>query len=124
MNEEFSNESPKKDLGFILSLAALLLFTLMGIGIDSDEYVQQKDLNIPGFYFILIFLIDLLMIIGLILIFFYRKMGVYLFPAAVVLHFFLHNFYLSTFLYTDVTNLFIFISVGLLAFIPKWQFFK
>ena len=96
----------------------------MGIGIDSDEYVQQNDLNIPGFYFILIFLIDLLMIIGLILIFFYRKMGVYLFPAAVVLHFFLHNFYLSTFLYTDVTNLFIFISVGLLAFIPKWQFFK
>ena len=124
MNEEFSNESPKKDLGFILSLSALLLFTLMGIGIDSDEYVQQSDLNIPGFYFILIFLIDLLMIIGLILIFFYRKMGVYLFPAAVVLHFFLHNFYLSTFLYTDVTNLFIFISVGLLAFIPKWQFFK
>ena len=124
MNEEFSNESPKKDLGFVLSLSALLLFTLMGIGIDSDEYVQQNDLNIPGFYFILIFLIDLLMIIGLILIFFYRKMGVYLFPAAVVLHFFLHNFYLSTFLYTDVTNLFIFISVGLLAFIPKWQFFK
>ena len=124
MNEEFSNESPKKDLGFILSLAALLLFTLMGIGIDSDEYVQQNDLNIPGFYFILIFLIDLLMIVGLILIFFYRKIGVYLFPAAVVLHFFLHNFYLSTFLYTDVTNLFIFISVGLLAFIPKWQFFK
>ena len=124
MNEEFSNESPKKDLGFILSLAALLLFTLMGIGIDSDEYVQQNDLNIPGFYFILIFLIDLLMIIGLILIFFYRKIGVYLFPAAVVLHFFFHNYYLSTFLYTDVTNLFIFISVGLLAFIPKWQFFK
>ncbi|MBP6378456.1 MAG: hypothetical protein KA289_03660 [Kaistella sp.] len=124
MNEEFSNESPKKDLGFILSLAALLLFTLMGIGIDSDEYVQQNDLNIPGFYFILIFLIDLLMIVGLILIFFYRKIGVYLFPAAVVLHFFFHNYYLSTFLYTDVTNLFIFISVGLLAFIPKWQFFK
>ena len=124
MNEEFSNESPKKDLGFILSLSALLLFTLMGIGIDADEYLQQKELNIPGFYFMLIFFIDLLMILGLILIFFYRKIGIYLFPAAVVLHFFLHNFYLSTFLYTDVTNLFIYISVGLLAFIPKWQFFK
>ena len=75
MNEEFSNESPKKDLGFILSLAALLLFTLMGIGIDSDEYLQQNDLNIPGFYFVLIFLIDLLMVVSLILIFFYRKIG-------------------------------------------------
>ena len=67
MNEEFSNESPKKDLGFILSLAALLLFTMMGIGIDYDEYLQQNDLSIPAFYFILIFLIDLLMIVGLIL---------------------------------------------------------
>ncbi len=124
MNEEFSNESPKKDLGFFLSLAALLLFTLMGVGIDYDEYLQQNDLNIPGFYFMLIFLTDLLMLLGLAFIFFYRKIGIYLFPAAVVLHFFLHNFYLSTFLYTDVTNLFIFISVGLLAFIPKWQFFK
>ncbi len=124
MNEEFSNESPKKDLGFILSLAALLLFTLMGVGIDYDEYLQQNDLNIPGFYFMLIFFIDLLMLLGLVFIFFYRKIGIFLFPAAVVLHFFLHNFYLSTFLYTDVTNLFIYISVGLLAFIPKWQFFK
>ena len=124
MNEEFSNESPKKDLGFFLSLAALLLFTLMGVGIDYDEYLQQNDLNIPGFYFMLIFFIDLLMLLGLVFIFFYRKIGIFLFPAAVVLHFFLHNFYLSTFLYTDVTNLFIFISVGLLAFIPKWQFFK
>lgn len=124
MNDDFSNESPKKDLGFILSLCALLLFSLMGIGIDSDEYLQKADLNIPGFYFLLIFFTDLLMIVGLLLIFFYRKIGVYLFPAAVVLHFMLHNYYLSTFLYTDVTNLFLYISVGLLAFIPKWKFFK
>ncbi|OWK73690.1 hypothetical protein CBW16_09330 [Flavobacteriaceae bacterium JJC] len=124
MNDDFSNESPKKDLGFILSLCALLLFSLMGIGIDSDEYLQKTDLNIPGFYFLLIFFTDLLMIVGLLLIFFYRKIGVYLFPAAVVLHFMLHNYYLSTFLYTDVTNLFLYISVGLLAFIPKWKFFK
>ncbi|MBU8882917.1 hypothetical protein KSK37_07470 [Kaistella sp. DKR-2] len=124
MNDDFSNESPKKDLGFILSLCALLLFSLMGIGIDSDEYLQKTDLNIPGFYFLLIFFTDLLMIIGLLLIFFYRKIGVYLFPVAVVMHFMLHNYYLSTFLYTDVTNLFLYISVGLLAFIPKWKFFK
>ena len=124
MNEEFANESPKKDLGFILSLAALLLFTLMGAGIDADEFLQKSDLNIPTFYFVFIFGVDLLMIVGLILIYFYRKIGIYLFPAALVMHFMLHNYYLSTFLYTDVTNLFIFITVGLLAFIPKWQFFK
>ncbi len=124
MKEEFKNESPKKDMGFILSLGALLLFTLMGIGIDTDEYLQRVELYIPGNYFLLIFGVDLLMIIGLILIFFYRKVGIFLFPAAVLLHYILHNYYLSTFLYTDVTNMFLFVSVGLLAFIPKWKFFK
>lgn len=124
MNDDFANESPKKDLGFMLSLGALLLFTLMGMGIDADEYLQRKEVGIPDFYFYIIFAIDLLMILGLVLIFMYRKIGVYLFPAAVIAHFLLHNYYLSTFLYTDVTNLFLFITVGLLAFIPKWQFFK
>lgn len=124
MNKEFANESPKKDMGFILSLCALLLFTVMGIGIDSDEFLQREELQIPTEYFYLIYAVDLLMIAGIILIFFYRKIGIYLFPVAVLVHYLLHNYYLSTFLYTDVTNLFLFISVGLLAFIPKWQFFK
>jgi len=124
MNEEFAHESPKKDLGFILSLCALLLFTLMGIGIDADEFLQQQEINIPQWYFILVFSVDALMIIGLVLIFFYRKIGIFLFPAAVLAHYLIHNYFLSTFLYTDVTNMFLFISIGLLAFIPKWQFFK
>lgn len=124
MNEEFAHESPKKDLGFILSLCALLLFTLMGIGIDADEFLQKQEINIPEWYFILVFSVDALMIIGLILIFFYRKIGIFLFPVAVLAHYLIHNYFLSTFLYTDVTNMFLFISIGLLAFIPKWQFFK
>ena len=124
MIEEFKDESPKKDIGFILSLCALLLFSLMGIGIDADEYLQRAELNIPGNYFFLIFGVDLLMITGIALIFFYRKIGVFLFPIAVLAHYLLHNYYLSTFLYTDVTNLFLYVSIGLLAFIPKWQFFK
>ncbi len=122
--EDFKNEDSKKDIGFILSLAALLVFSLMGAGIDTDEFLQRKELNIPDDYFYLIFGVDLLMILGLILIFFYRKVGVFLFPLAVLTHYMLHNYYLSTFLYTDVTNLFLFISVGLVAFIPKWKFFK
>lgn len=124
MNKEFANESPKKDLGFILSLCALLLFSLMGMGIDVDEFLQKQEINIPQWYFIMIFCVDALMIIGLVLIFFYRKIGVFLFPAAVLAHYLIHNYFLSTFLYTDVTNIFLFISIGLLAFIPKWQFFK
>nr|WP_315031247.1 hypothetical protein [uncultured Chryseobacterium sp.] len=124
--EEYSyfDEDPKKGWGFVLAFAALMLFTLMGLGIDVDEYLQHEYLEIPRWYFYVIFSIDFLMAVGLILMFFYRKIGIIMFPALLVLHFFMHNYYLSTFLYTDVTNLFLFTGFGMLAIIPKWKFFK
>lgn len=115
---------PKKGWGFILALASLLLFTIMGMGIDIDEYLQHEYLNIPRWYFYVIFTIDALMIISLALMFFYRKIGMFAFPVLLVLHFLMHNYYLSTFLYTDVTNLFLFTGFGMLAIIPKWKFFR
>lgn len=115
---------PKKGWGFILALASLLLFTVMGMGIDIDEYLQHEYLNIPRWYFYVIFSIDALMMISLVLMFFYRKIGMFAFPVLLVLHFLMHNYYLSTFLYTDVTNLFLFTGFGMLAIIPKWKFFK
>lgn len=115
---------PKKGWGFILALASLLLFTIMGMGIDIDEFLQHEYLNIPRWYFYVIFTIDALMIISLVLMFFYRKIGMFAFPVLLVLHFLMHNYYLSTFLYTDVTNLFLFTGFGMLAIIPKWKFFR
>jgi hypothetical protein len=96
----------------------------MGLGIDLDEYLQHEYLDIPRWYFYIIFSIDVLMMLGLILMFFYKKVGIFMFPALLVLHFFMHNYYLSTFLYTDVTNLFLFTGFGMLAIIPKWKFFR
>jgi len=124
MNENFADESPKKDLAFVLALGALLLFTVMGIGIDFDEFSQHQQINIPTAYFYFIFLVDLLMILGVIFIYFYRKFAVFLFPAALITHFLAHNYFLSTFLYTDVTNMFLYCTLGLFVIIPKWQFFK
>lgn len=115
---------PKKGWGFILALASLLLFTVMGMGIDIDEYLQHEYLNIPRWYFYVIFTIDAFMMISLVLMFFYRKIGMFAFPVLLVLHFLMHNYYLSTFLYTDVTNLFLFTGFGMLAIIPKWKFFR
>ncbi|AYN01553.1 hypothetical protein [Chryseobacterium sp. 3008163] len=120
----YFDEDPKKGWGFILALASLLLFTFMGIGLDFDEYLQHETLNIPSGYFYFIFSIDILMIAGIVLMFFYRKIGIILFPGMLVLHFFMHNYYLSTFLYSDVTNLFLFTGFGMLAIIPKWKFFR
>lgn len=120
----YFDEDPKKGWGFILALASLLLFTFMGIGLDFDEYLQHEILNIPLAYFYFIFSIDFLMIAGIVLMYFYRKIGIILFPVMLVLHFFMHNYYLSTFLYSDVTNLFLFTGFGMLAIIPKWKFFR
>lgn len=120
----YFDEDPKKGWGFILALASLLLFTFMGVGLDFDEYLQHETLNIPSGYFYFIFSIDILMIAGIVLMFFYRKIGIILFPMMLVLHFFMHNYYLSTFLYSDVTNLFLFTGFGMLAIIPKWKFFR
>ncbi|KNB61576.1 DUF2207 domain-containing protein [Chryseobacterium aquaticum] len=120
----YFDEDPKKGIGFILALVALLLFTMMGVGLDFDEYLQHESLNIPLGYFYFIFSIDILMIVGIVLIYFYRKIGIVLFPLMLVLHFFMHNYYLSTFLYSDVTNLFLFTGFGMLAIIPKWKFFR
>lgn len=120
----YFDEDPKKGWGFVLAFAALMLFTVMGLGIDFDEYLQHEYLDIPRWYFYIIFSIDALMMIGLVLMFFYKKVGIIMFPALLVLHFFMHNYYLSTFLYTDVTNLFLFTGFGMLAIIPKWKFFK
>lgn len=124
MDTNYFGDEPKKSTGFYLSIAALALFTLMGIGIDGDEFLQRKVLNIPEWYFYIIFVVDFLAILSLLGIAFFRKMAVFTFPTFVVLHFFLHQFYLSTFLYTDVTNIFLFVGVGLLMIIPKWKYFK
>lgn len=124
MNNQDSHQNSKRDSLFLISLAVLLIFSLMGIGIDFDEFQESIDLNIPQWYFYLIFSVDLLIVGALVLIYFYRRIGVYLFPIMVTLHFLLHNYYLSTFLYTDVTNMFLYVGLGLLAIIPKWDYFK
>lgn len=125
-NDYFKGETAEKGMGFILSLAALLLFAIMGIGVDVDQFLQSqdKDIEIPQWYFLLIFVVDLLIVVSLVLIYFYRKIGIILFPVATTLHFIFHLYFLDTFLYSDVTSLFLFVGIGLLAFIPKWQFFK
>ncbi|UOE38823.1 MULTISPECIES: hypothetical protein [Chryseobacterium] len=120
----YFDENPKKGWGFILTLASLVLFTFMGIGIDFDEYLQHEILNIPKGYFYIIFSVNILMLVAIVLMYFYRKEGLVIFPIMLLTHFFMQNYYLSTFLYSDVMNLFIFTGFGMLAIIPKWKFFR
>jgi hypothetical protein len=94
------------------------------IGVDLTEYFQKTDINIPVWYFYLIFAVDIIGLLSIVGIYFYRKIGVILFPVAILFHFYLHEFYLSTMLYSDLFTLFSYVALGLLAIIPKWNFFK
>ena len=125
-NEYFKGETPEKGMGFICSLIGLLIFTVMGIGIDVDQYLQstEKDIVIPQWYFFIIIIIDAVILLSILLIYFYRKAGAILYPLATIAHFMVHMYFLDTFLYSDVTALFVFTGIALLAIIPKWQFFK
>ncbi|WP_018676338.1 hypothetical protein [Riemerella columbina] len=123
-NKNYFGTEPKKTTSFYVAMAVLALFTLMGLGVDIDEFIQHGSIQIPTWYFYLIFAVDALALLGLLLIVLFRKIGVYLFPFAIVLHFIFHQYYLSTFLYTDVTNLFLFVGLGLVMIIPKWQYFQ
>lgn len=124
MEEDYFKNEPRQDTPFYVMLGALLVITILSVGIDVTQYSQHSDLQIPSWYFYIIFGIDLLIILGLYGILKFRKWGVYLYPAAVLFHFMAHEYYLSTFLYSDVTNLFVYVSLGLFVFIPKWKYFN
>ena len=124
MDNSYFDKNPNKTASFYSAIIVLTLFLLFSFGIDLTEYDQHVDINIPTWFSYLVITIDVLMLLSIFIIFFYRKIGVYAYPLLITSHLFLHEFYLSTLLYADLFNLFVFIGLGLLAIIPKWRFFK
>lgn len=124
MENNYFDKSPVKTLSFYVTIILLLFFWVLSVGIDITEFLQHKEINIPSWLTYVLLSVDLLSLICIVLVYMYRKIGVFLYPILIVIHLFMHEFYLSTLLYSDVFNLFIFVGVGLLAIIPKWNFFK
>lgn len=125
MQEKNNNLSkPKKDTLFWIAIVSIFIFTIMSMGTDIDQYSQRKDLNIPDWYFYIVMVVNGAILLSVFLMYCMKKMGIFLFPIAVLVHFITHIYYLSTMLYTDVTSLFLFVSVGLLYFIPVWKQLK
>lgn len=111
-----------KDFYLIFGLIILVYF--LSINTDLTEFSLHRSINIPQGFFYLTFGADILIILSWLIILFYRKVGVVLFPVFVMIHFGLHDYFLSTYLYSDVTTLFLFIGLGLFAVIPRWKFLK
>lgn len=124
MDNSYFDKTPDKTVSFYAAIIILTFFLLLSTGIDFTEYDQHKDINIPSWFSYLTIILDFLMLFSIVGIFFYRKIGVYAYPLLILVHLFLHEFYLSTLLYADLFNLFAFLGLGLFAIIPKWNFFK
>lgn len=118
------DKSFKSNKDYYLFFGLIILVFFLSINTDYAEYSLHETINIPGNFFYYTFGVDVLVIISWILILLYRKAGVILFPIFVAVHFALHNYFLSTFLYSDVTVLFLYIGLGLLAIIPRWNVLK
>ena len=113
-----------RSLAFTAALVFTFIIATLSINIDITEFSQRHEIHIPTWYFYLIFFVDAVMVVSLLLIYFYRKLGVFAFPLAVFAHFLAHTYYLSSFLYFDLFLLFLYFSLILVAVIPRWSFYK
>lgn len=124
MQDYFQEQNPSKGLYFYLALALMLLVLVLSINTDAAHFALREKTGVPVEFFWIIFTVDILIVLSFVLIFFYKKAGAVLFPFFVLIHFFLHNFYLSTILFSDLNLLFVYFAAGLLVIIPRWKFFR
>ncbi|MBP6577430.1 MAG: hypothetical protein KA796_06305 [Chryseobacterium sp.] len=118
------DKSFKNNKDYYLIYGVILMAFLLSVNTDVAEYSLHQKIHIPSGFFYYTFGVDALVIVSWLLILIFRKLGVILFPILVAVHFGLHHYYLSTFLYSDVTTLFLYIGLGLLAVIPRWNDLK
>lgn len=118
------DKSFKNNKFFYGVLIFLLLHFYLSVNTDLLEYSQHKEINIPSWYFYIIFSVDIMIVLSLILIALYKKIGAIAFPFFILVHFICHNYFLSTFLYSDVSVLCCYVGFGLLVIIPRWNEFK
>ncbi len=111
----------KNNKDYYIIFGLILLVYLLSINTDAQQFAQHDLINIPEGFFYFTFGTDILVLLSWLLILLFRKLGVILFPLMVLVHFGLHNYFLSTYLYSDITVLFLYIGLGLLAIIPRWS---
>lgn len=122
MNDTNTTTTSKKTWSFYFAI--LLMVVLAFLSLNTDFAHLSADENVPTWFYYLLFSVDFLVFSSIVLIYFYKNIGVFLLPISVITHYIFHNYYLSTTLYSDLHLLFVFISAGLLVIIPRWNFFR
>lgn len=124
MEENYFGNNTQKTPAFYIAIGIILVFFGLMLNTDLAQFSQHKDTGIPGWFFNVLFPVDFIIIASVVLIFFYRKIGAYLFPVFALVHHVLYEFYLSTTLLSGLHLLFVYVGVGLLVVIPRWKAFK
>ncbi|MGC4130597.1 MAG: hypothetical protein QM564_13825 [Bergeyella sp.] len=123
-NGSYFGNVEKKSRGLYIAVAIPALMFLLSVNTDLLHFSQRNDTNVPVEFFWIIFIVDFLVLSMSALMAIHRKAGVILFPFLLMLHFLLHNFYLSVFLLSDLNALFFYFAVGLFALVPRWKYFN
>jgi hypothetical protein len=113
-----------RSLSFNLAHILIFIFFLLILNTDLAQYSQHTITGIPTGFVATIFVVDLCIVLMLVLQFFYKKIGTFLFPVFVLIHQGLYEFYLSTTLYAGLFLLFVYCTAGLLVVIPRWKSYK
>lgn len=124
MKENYFGKTEKKSKFLYIAVGLMLIFAGLSINTDLAEFAQHREIRIPQWFFWIVFAVDFAIVASVLCILLYRKIAVIAIPVLVMLHFLLHHFYLSTMLYSDLNMLFVYFAAGLLAVVPRWQYFK
>ena len=124
MENQYFGEVKKRSLSFYLALAITFIFYILMLNTDMAQYSQHHETGVPSWFISVLFGVDAIILVSLILVYFFKKIGVYLLPLLVMVHHLLYEFYLSTTLLAGLHLLFVFLTAGLLVIIPRWKLFK
>ena len=128
--EYFPDETNEKTFGFkvILTLVILMLLSIIGSRLWSlgsyDVALDPTLMREPLWYNIATIILAIVSLIGVILTWQFRKIGVYLTAAGLFIIIIINPEFDLFRTLAPLFTLFVFIGYGLFEIIPKWRFFK
>jgi len=115
-------------IALMLVLIAGILFRGYRLWSTNDflfkEHFQLEDLQMPQWYPMATLSLGFLSLIGIILVYFYRKIGVYLTIAALFISIAMQPEFMPDGTLYSMFTLFVFVGYGLSVVIPHWKEFK
>jgi hypothetical protein len=88
------------------------------------EYFHMSDSVMPGWYPSATLILGLLTLLGIILVYFYKKIGVYLTVISLFIAIVMQPEFMPDGTLYSMFTLFVFIGYGLAVIIPHWREFK